>query len=148
MSATHPNPDGAAGSFAAQDMINPVALAQKLQAGGHPFCRFLLEKFSPRGRDALKALLDNGANPDQLAAILAEEFNGIAAGGQSVCLAGKINGTKLRKSTRKLVKKNPQVAGLERMNTLLIQDFFSGDLDHDSCELVEVVKKKSIEFHI
>jgi len=148
MSAKHPNPNGAAGIFAAQDMINPVALAQKLQAGGHPFCKFLLEKFSPQGRDALKALLDDGANPDQLAAILAEEFNGIAAGGQSVCLAGKINGTKLRKSTRKLVKRNPQEAGLERMNTLLIQDFFSGDLDHDSCELVEVVKKKSIEFRI
>ena len=30
MSAKHPNPNGAAGSFAAQDMIHPVALAQKL----------------------------------------------------------------------------------------------------------------------
>jgi hypothetical protein len=116
MSAKHTNPNGAAGSFAAQDMINPVALAEKLLVSGHPFCQFLLEKFSPQGRDALKALLDDGADPDRLAAILAEEFNGIAASGQPVYLADKINGTKLRKSTRKLVKRNPQGAGLERMN--------------------------------
>jgi integrase len=129
-------------------MINPVALAKKLQAGDHPFSKFLLDNFSAKGRDGLAALLNDGADPDRLAEILAEEFNGIAAGGQSVYLADKISGTKLRKSTRKLVKRNPQGSDLERMNSLLIQDFFSGDIDHDSCELAEVVKKKKIEFRI
>ena len=40
MSAKQPNPNGAAGSFVAQDMINPVTLAKKLQADGHAFCQF------------------------------------------------------------------------------------------------------------
>jgi hypothetical protein len=148
MSTQLSNTNGAAGRFAAEDMINPVALAKKLQAGDHPFSKFLLDKFSAKGRDGLAALLNDGADPDRLAEILAEEFSAIVAGGQSVYLAEKMNGMKLRKSTRKLIRKNPQGDELERMSTLLIQDFFTADIDHDSCELAEVVKKKKIEFRI
>jgi hypothetical protein len=145
---TKDNSNGAAARFAAEDIINPMALARKLRSGEHPFHRRLLEKFSAQGRARLAALLGNGADPAGLAALIAGELNAIVACAQSLHDPGVVNGTPLRRSTRKLLKKNPQDGDLERLNTLLIQDVFAQELRHDSCELVDVVKKRGVEFRI
>jgi hypothetical protein len=73
----------AAGSFTAEYILKPLALANKLQAGSHPFAGFLLGKFSPPSRDALAKLAAQGADPGQLADLLAGELSAIAAAGQA-----------------------------------------------------------------
>lgn len=138
----------AAGSFTADDIINPVALATKLQAGDHPFGPYLLGKFSSLGREALAKLGAQGADSKELAELLAKELNDIVAGGQSLYQPAPVNGTKLRKSTKKLLKKPRHGDELVRLNVLLVQDVFPAELDHDSCELVDVVKKNRVEFRI
>lgn len=143
-----PNNITTAGNFNAGDIINPVALAKKLHAGDHAFSQKLAEKFTPPGQAVLATSANGAANPKVLAPVLAEELNAIVAGGLTLYDPACVNGTKLRKSTRKLIKKSPQGAELVRLNTLLVQDYFSDDLMRDSCELVEVVKKKGIEFRI
>jgi len=148
MSNENSNNHAAAGSFTAEDVINPVALAKQLRSGKHPFCKFLLGHFSPAGQAGLAALPGPGTNPGALARLIANELSGVAAGGKTFYDPVLVNGTKLRRSTARLIKRNPQGAELERLNTLLIQDCFPKELEHDSCELVEVVKKKGIEFRI
>lgn len=140
--------NGAAASFAAEDIINPIALATKLQAGDHPFGTFLLGKLSQTGRGRLATLSGPNADPDALAATLAGELSAIVASGHSLHDPVLVNGAKLRKSTNKLLRLNPQGPQLERFNTLLLQDLFPDELDHDSCKRVDVVMKKGVEFRI
>jgi hypothetical protein len=137
-----------AAGISAEDIINPVALAKKLQADPHPFAQHLFRLFTPAGRAALTAVSETTAQPELLPQLLANELSAIVAGGQSLFDPNQINGIKLRKSTNKLGKKNPQGAELVRLNTLLVQDYFSAELRHDSCELVKVETKKGIEFRI
>lgn len=140
--------NGAAGYFAAEDITNPVLFAQQLQTADHPFCDFLLRKFSDVGRAMVASSSAPDADPQLLAEVIANEFNQIVGRGESLYSADLINGTRLCKSTKRLIGKNPQGAGLERLGMLLIQDMFPAFLAHDSCELVAVEKRKGIEFRV
>jgi FHS family L-fucose permease-like MFS transporter len=108
------------------DLKNLPSLAAKLDQPKDPFSVFVSGKLSDQTRE----LLAQGANASQpeLAQALAQDLTGLVSG-PAIYEPQRLAGVKLSPTTKDLLAKNPEGTALVRLNRVLLEDAYAGEIN-------------------
>jgi hypothetical protein len=115
------------GRFKPDDFKDVVGLASKLRAEATPLDKYLVGRFSVAGREAVAKAAEPEADPNALRSAFATELNRICDG-ESIYEEIRFAAIDRRRSTRRLLRKNPQGPALFRLNKLLLEDAFLAEI--------------------
>jgi predicted RND superfamily exporter protein len=116
-----------ASTFSSDDITNLPALVKKLTAKSDPVSAFVSEHLDPAARAMLDFDQGGHADPDDLKAVLAKDFNRLIAG-PLIYDPARFQSVTLRPKTAELLKAGPQDQDLIRLNQMLLQDAYADAL--------------------
>jgi len=113
--------------FEPDSFSNAAAFVNKIKASADPVSQYFNSQFSPRTRDLLAQ--SPGAQPPSTALLdsLIGEMNNVIRTKQ-IFSAERFAGMKLREQTAALARSGPEADNLVRLNRLLLEDAYAGDL--------------------
>lgn len=111
----------------AEDFADPAKLSARLLDATDGVSKFLHETLSPQTRQILAEYQHSQAQRDQLRLALRTELNTVIRGA-SIYDEERFSGISLREVTQKLVERNPQGYDLARLNRLLLEDAYPGEI--------------------
>ena len=114
--------------FATEDVKDFSALAKKLLAPRDGVSVHLAGTLDDAGKAAVTASVANPTETRTAVAALLRNINRVVTSGASLYDAGRFQGVALRPETDALRRKNPQGLELARLNRLLLEDAFPGEL--------------------
>ncbi len=116
-----------AGSFGGGDLTDLPGLAAKLTGTADPVSAFLNGQLDDAVKTSLATVSATSADMKQIRSALSKDLNKIAAG-PSIYDQTRFAGVKLRPETQDLLAANPQGQKLARLNRLLIEDAYPGQI--------------------
>jgi len=114
---------GGSPTFAVGDLIDPKALAAKLTQHSDPLSQFLWDELPGASRQAVLT----SPQAESLEAVLVDGLNGIIRC-DSIYRAERFTGVTLSPQTRSLIGLDLRGALLARLNRLLLEDAFPGEI--------------------
>lgn len=118
---------GGSSSLSAGDVINPQSLSSKLTQGADPVSSYLWSQLSPFTQQALKGHQQPTADPAPLGKALTAELDDII-GSRPIYDSARFKNVELRPETRRLLAANPTGDRLRRLNRLLLEDAYPGEI--------------------
>jgi hypothetical protein len=115
------------GRFKPDDFKDVVGLASKLCAGTTTIDKYLVGRLSAAGVDAVAKAAEPEADLNALKSAFATELNRICDG-ELIYDEIRFAAIERRRSTRRLLGKNPQGPALFRLNKLLLEDAFLAEI--------------------
>jgi uncharacterized repeat protein (TIGR04138 family) len=134
---------GGAPAFAVGDVKDPLALAQKLTAHPDPLSEFVWNRLPGQSREAV--LTTTSSNPEHLERALVDALNRVIKE-DSLYRAEKFAGVALSKETRSLIGLNLKGTLLARLNRLLLEDAFPGEIARSHGLLAKTEKDSRADF--
>jgi hypothetical protein len=114
-------------TFSGNDLTDLAALVRRLGQKSDSVSIFLVEQMDEPARTALAAFSPTSADTRPTSSVLVRNLNRIV-GGSSLYDAERFRNIRLRTETEALRRKNPQGQELMRLNRMLLEDAFSGEL--------------------
>jgi predicted RND superfamily exporter protein len=125
-----------ASTFAADDITNLPVLVGKLTAKQDPVSTFVGDHLDLAARSQMASYQCGKQNEDELQAALAKDFNRIIAG-PLIFSPDRFRAVSLKPATAQLLRSRPQGEDLMRLNKMLLQDAFPGEvLEHPGQSLL------------
>ncbi len=116
--------------FTTGDFVNLTALAGQLQQPTNAVSDYLKNRLSATTLGFLASYEETNTSPDSLQTALVGDLNRIIQG-PSLFDAQRFAGIVLRSVTRELLARNPAGTNLVRLNRLLLEDAYPGELSKD-----------------
>lgn len=113
-------------TLTAEEVIDGVALANRLRQAGDPLSAYLASRLSEPTREAL-AGRTTGTTAKTLTEALVADLNRVIAG-ESIYDPQRFAGVTLSKETQTRVARNPTGLGRARLNRLLLQDAYPAEI--------------------
>jgi RHS repeat-associated protein len=114
-------------TFAAADLTNLPALAQRLKTETNGVSLYLSNSISGETQAALTNYLGSGSSPEPLRTLLVREFNNLISGG-SIFESNRFYGVSLSAETQFLLTSERSGPELLRLNRLLLQEAYPQQL--------------------
>jgi len=119
--------ENSATTFSSGEITDPAAFASKLSTGTDPVSTFLRGRLRETVKVDLATYSAASPNAKTILSGLVRDLNQIVSG-RSICDAARFQGVVLRPETAALAAENPHGQTLARMNKLLIEDAYPGEL--------------------
>jgi len=126
--------------FNTGDLKDPERFTVKLRNASDPLSKYIREQFSPGTQQMLDAYNDSHPPSNSLKNALIDELNNLLKG-ESLYKKEYFAQVDLTKETKKLLAKNPEGKKVIRLNRLLLEDAFPGEIakSKKSSPLLEVL---------
>ena len=123
--------ENSATSLAAAGIIDPAAFAGKLVNGSDAMSKFLRGRLPDSVKSLPAAFSASGTDAKAAISALVKDLNQVVAG-PSIYDKARFKGIVLRPETAQLLQQNPSGQQLARLNKLLLEDAYSGELAKSS----------------
>jgi hypothetical protein len=123
--------ENSATSLPAGGINDAAAFAAKLSASSDAVSRFLRERLQDSVKADLAAYSTSSANAKAVISALVKDLNQLISG-PSIYDQARFHGIALRPETEQLIRQNPSGQQLARLNKLLLEDAYPGELAKSS----------------